>query len=124
MVSLSRFAHVYNLDEAVALIHSLRMKPVYLTNNVYQSLKAWLDSSECVAIENIPQHIQEEVRELIKCKVLVQSDDEDEQVLHFIRSRIPKPSISVCYFILSEQCNLACKYCFLGNNSADTRKSF
>jgi len=124
MVSLSRFAHAYNLGEAVALIHSLRMKPVYLTNDIYQSLKVYLDSSVRVSIENIPQNIQEEFRELIKCKVLVQSDDEDEQVLHFIRSRIPKPSISVCYFILSEQCNLACKYCFLGNNSADTRKNF
>ncbi|MDF2855811.1 MAG: Radical domain protein [Neobacillus sp.] len=124
MVSLSRFAHTYNLDETVTLIHSLRMKPVYLTREIYQSLKAWLDSPRCATIESIPQHIQEEVKELIKCKVLVQSDDEDEQVLHFIRSSIPKPSISVCYFILSEQCNLACKYCFLGNNSADTRKSF
>lgn len=124
MVSFSRFAHIYDLGEAVALVHSLRMKPVYLPSDIYQSLKACLDSSKCVTIENIPQHIQEEVRELIKCKVLVQSDDEDEQVLHFVRSRMPKPSISVCYIILSEQCNLACKYCFLGNNSANTRKSF
>lgn len=124
MVSFSRFTHTYNLDETVALIHSLRMKPVYLTINVYESLKAWLDSSHSISIDNIPQHIQEEVNELIKCKVLVQSEDEDEQVLHFIRSRIPKPSISVCYFILTEQCNLACKYCFLGNNSENTRKNF
>ncbi len=124
MVSFSRFAHVYDFGKAVALIHSLRMKPVYLTNDIYQSLKVNLESFGFVSLENIPQHMQETVKELIKYKVLVQSDDEDEKVLRFIRSKIPVPSISVCYFILSEQCNLACRYCFLGNNSEDTRKSF
>ena len=124
MVRLSRFSHVYKLGEVFALIHSLRMKPVYLTCEKYQGLKDCLDNSGFVELENVPENIQEEVRELIKCKVLVQTEDEDERVLHFIRSRIPKPSISVCYFLLSEQCNLACKYCFLGNNCADTRKSF
>ena len=26
--------------------------------------------------------------------------------------------------IMSEQCNLACKYCFLGNNDCDKRSNF
>lgn len=124
MVKLSRYVHIYSIGNAVALIHSLRLKPVYLDTMTYQGLKAWLDSSDCVALDKAPSKIQEEVQELAKCRILVQSDDEDDKVLKFIRSHIPKPSISVCYFILSEQCNLACKYCFLGNNNSATRTSF
>lgn len=124
MVKLSRYAHIYNIGDAVALIHSLRLEPVYLDAMAYQGLKAWLDSSSCVVLDEAPSKIQEEVQELAKRRILIQSDDEDDKALKFVRSHIPKPSISVCYFILSEQCNLACKYCFLGNNNLAIRTNF
>lgn len=124
MVRLSRFVHIYDIGNAVALVHSLRLKPVYLYIDTFQSLKAWLDSSVCGTLNDVPADIERVVAELKNCKILVQSEDEDDKVLKFIRSRIPNPSISVCYFILSEQCNLACKYCFLGNHDDVVRKGF
>lgn len=124
MVSFSRFTHVYELGDAVALYHSLRMKPVYLTRETYENLQAWLASSFCSNCEDAPKSIKNEVAELIKCKILTQSEDEDDKVLNFIKSKIPMPAINVCYIILSEQCNLACKYCFLGNNDVDKRCNF
>lgn len=124
MVKFSRFTHVYDVGGAYALYHSLRMKPVYLSQGVYESLRAWLASSFCDQIADAPDSISAEVKELARWKILSQSDDEDEKVLKFIKSRIPRPSISICYFILSEQCNLACKYCFLGNHDLTKRKRF
>lgn len=124
MVSLSRFAHTYELGDAVALYHSLRMKPVYLTKDTYMSLQAWLAGSSCGSILDAPEEIKNEVNELVKYKILTHKEGEDEQVLNFVRSKVPAPAINVCYIILSEQCNLACKYCFLGNNDADKRSHF
>ena len=124
MVSISRFTHSYDLDGAVALYHSLRMKPVYLTKNAFGSLQAWLASSYCDRIENAPEEIKAEVQELVKYKILTQTQDEDDKVLSFVRSKIPAPAVNVCYMIMSEQCNLACKYCFLGNNDCDKRSNF
>lgn len=124
MVGLSRFTHVYDLDNAVAMYHSLRMKPVYLSRETYKNLQAWLASSYCNNLENVPEYIQHEVKELIKCKIITQSEDEDDRVINFIKSKIPDPAINVCYMILSEQCNLACKYCFLGNNNSEKRRNF
>ena len=124
MVKISRFTHKYDLGDAIALYHSLRMKPVYLTRKAYQDLQDWLASPFCYSIEDTPDHIKNEVAELVKCKVLTKSDDEDDKVLRFIRSRAPSPAVSVCYMILSEQCNLACKYCFLGNNDKKKRHQF
>lgn len=124
MVKLSRFAHAFELDGAVALYHSLRMKPVYLSVEAYKGLQAWLADSFSLGIDSAPDYIKNEVAELKKWKILTNKEDEDDKVLEFIRARVPDPGISVCYMILSEQCNLACKYCFLGNNDAEKRSHF
>lgn len=123
MVSLSRFSHIYQLDEAVALLHSLRLKPIYLTNEKYDILKKWLNNTNS-NLENIPEDLKEIVDNLIQYKIIKKTEDEDEKVLDYVKSLIPKPAISVCYMILSENCNLACKYCFLGNNDSKKRKMF
>ena len=124
MVKLSRYTHEYDLGEVKALYHSLRMKPVFLKNETYEDLQEWLASPYCLSVEDAPENIRVEVAELAKYKILTKTDDEDDRVLSFVRSKIPKPEICICYFILSEQCNLACKYCFLGNNDCDKRSNF
>lgn len=124
MVNISRFTHVYYVGDAVALYHSLRMKPVYLSRDVYKSLQDWIASSCCNQISDAPESIAKEVAELARWKILTQSEEEDDKVLRFVKSRMPRPAISICYFILSEQCNLACKYCFLGNNDFQKRHNF
>ena len=124
MIKFSQFTHVYDVRNAVALYHSLRMKPVYLSREAYKSLQLWLASSQCEQVGDAPKSIAKEVDELIRWKILIQSEDEDDKVLRFVKSRMPKPAINICYFILSEQCNLACKYCFLGNNDKNKRHNF
>ena len=124
MVNISRFTHSYDLGDAVALYHSLRMKPVYLSKDAFEGLQAWLASPFCDKIENAPERIYTEVQELAKFKILTRDENEDDRVLQFVRSKIPSPAVNVCYMILSEQCNLAFKYCFLGNNDCAKRSNF
>lgn len=124
MVRISRYAHVYDLGDDVALYHSLRMKPVYLKKEAYEDLQAWLASSFCNDYDDAPEKIKNEVNELVKYKILNHSSEDDDKVLKFVRSKVPGPAINVCYMITSEQCNLACKYCFLGNNDAKKRSGF
>ena len=81
MIRLSRYAHVFDLDDAVALYHSLRMKPVYLKKDSYEDLQAWLVSPFCDEYENAPDAIKNEVAELAKYKILNHSEDDDELVL-------------------------------------------
>ena len=82
MVNMSRFAHSYDLGEAVALYHSLRMKPVYLSKEAFGSLQAWLASSFCDNIENAPTEISTEVLELAKYKILTQNENEAVSYTH------------------------------------------
>ena len=124
MVRMSRYTHVFDLDDAVALYHSLRMKPVYLKKDTYEDLQAWLVSPFCNEYDDAPDNLRNEVSELAKYKVLNHSEEDDDKILQFVKSRIPAPAINVCYMITSEQCNLACKYCFLGNNDKEKRSNF
>lgn len=124
MVRFSRYAHTFDLGDDAALYHSLRMKPVYLNKKAYEDLQAWLAGPHCNNYDDAPDNIKREVNELVKFKILNHSEEDDDKVLEFVRSRIPGPAINVCYMITSEQCNLACKYCFLGNNDACKRNNF
>lgn len=111
MFRLSKYSFSLDLGNHVALWHSLRLKPVFLEPYVYEDLKKGICED------------QETLNELKRNKIILSTEDEDEKVKELLKSKVPKPSISLCYFILSEGCNLACKYCFLGNNS-EIRKKF
>lgn len=124
MVRLSRYAHTFDLGDSVALFHSLRMKPVYLKKEAYEGLQAWLVGPFCNDYSDAPEELKATVDELVKYKILNHSEEDDDKVLQFVKSRIPSPAINVCYMITSEQCNLACKYCFLGNNDECKRSNF
>lgn len=124
MISVSRFTKCFDLDDTVALYHSLRMKPVYIQKAQYKELLGFLSSSQPASLDEFPSSLAAMATELRKFKILTQKKNEDDEVLQFVRSKIPTPSVNVCYLILSEQCNLACKYCFLGNNDPERRKKF
>ena len=125
MLTLSRFAHVFDVDDNhVALYHSLRMKPVYLTKIEHKHFLDFIQNSAVEDISDFPNSLAEIAIELSNCKILTKDSDTDDLVIKYFRSKIPEPAISGCYFILSEQCNLACKYCFLGNNNPEKRIHF
>ena len=125
MMVLSRFVHVFDMgDNYVALYHSLRMKPVYITKTEYHEILTFLKDSNAEDLSDFPPSLVKIATELRECKILTKDADSDSNAIKFFRSRIPEPAISGCYFILSEQCNLACKYCFLGNNDIEKRQHF
>lgn len=125
MMGLSRFAHIFDMgDDNIALYHSLRMKPVYIKKTEYQEILNFFKNSNAEDLSDFPSSLSKIATELRECKILTKDEDSDNNAIQFFRSRIPEPAISGCYFILSEQCNLACKYCFLGNNNMEKRQHF
>ena len=116
----SRYTHKSDLGDVVALYNSLRLKPVYLKKSTFLLVDRFISEN----LDTEPEEIKNEINELIKQKIIVKNSAVDEKIINFVRSGIKKPEISVCYFILTEQCNLACKYCFLGNNDKIRRSKF
>lgn len=124
-MNLSRFAHVFDMgDDHVALYHSLRMKPVYITKAEYNDVVTFLKNNNVEKLADFSPSLEKIATGLRECKILTKDSDSDNNAINFFRSRIPEPAISGCYFILSEQCNLSCRYCFLGNNDIEKRQHF
>ena len=80
------------------------MKPVFLEKSVYEQFR----EGECT---------EELETELVEKKILLSYEAEDDEVIARARKRAPKPDVNLAYFILSEHCNLACKYCFVGSDT-------
>lgn len=120
----SRFTHKFSIGNDVAFYNSLRMKPIFVTKDKYEKIECFLSQNTTGQPLEVPRDIELEIQELLKYKILIDSTEKDEKILSYVKSKLSDPEISVCYFILSEQCNLACKYCFLGNNNKEQRKKF
>lgn len=100
---ISKFVKVYHLGDMYAYYHSLKMIPVYVTKNEHDVIQSG----------DVTSKIDERtVKSLVDNMILVKDDNIG---LDVVRRNIPAPYISLAYFILTEQCNLACRYCFLGN---------
>lgn len=107
-MKLSKYVTRYNLGEYTAFYHSLRMKPVFLTSEETKLLDEWINKNNELKLS------QEVLNALKEYLILVETDD---GIIEWVQEHADKPYTCLAYFILTEQCNLACKYCFLGNSS-------
>ena len=113
-MKLSRFVHVFQIADVYAYYNSLFLRPVFLSKEEHLLLSTQSFCTEL--LENIQS-------ELLENKILVQDDNDDEKLLQKTREKLLLPYPTIAYFILSEKCNLACKYCFLGNSDVNITKS-
>ena len=114
-MKLSKFAKQFKFNDTIAYYNSLRMKPVYLTQNENIELSNYLSGKTQIINKELFNTLNE-------YKILVNSTEEDDNMLLKVRNTVTEPYINVAYFVLSEQCNMACKYCFLGNNKMTSNK--
>lgn len=114
---ISRFTHTFRVnDDILALYNSLHLIPVYVNNSEYEYI---IDSiKKGLVIEN-----EELYHELKSNKIIIGSKNDDDNILKEARDNLLYPYPTIAYFILSDKCNLACKYCFLGNSNKEIEKA-
>lgn len=105
-MKISQYVTIYPLKNSYAYYHSLKMKPVYLTEIEHNILQAGNPNYESLSRETL---------DALKQNLILVEDETN--LIEFVRRNIPAPYISLAYFILNESCNLACRYCFLGNGN-------
>ena len=107
---LSKFSHTFKMDDgSYAYYNSLQLQPVYVREEDHFIISS-------VSANELPSSLPVEVySELVKNKIIVNSPAEDALLLNRVREKLFTPYPTIMYLILSEKCNLACKYCFLGN---------
>lgn len=113
----SKFSHNYSRNGIVALFHSLKLKPLYIETDLFDSIKKVINSNEIYLSSDIMKQsngskIIEAIDLLKENRVLNEVQGRDEDVINYFKDNIGKPQIKIAYFILSESCNLNCAYCF------------
>lgn len=120
---MSRYTHVYEKNGVYAYYHSLRMKPLYINEVMHQYIQKVFCEEEYsfemlenrLSIEDL-QQFKDVVNLMVEYKMLITEKKFDDKVINTIKNSLPEPYISVCYFIMTEFCNLACSYCFIENS--------
>jgi uncharacterized protein len=113
-LSFSRFAHSFERDGVVALFHSLKMKPVFLDVQLWHKIRPMLDLPVNYhhKVESLPSTVVHTLNLLYENRVLNENAERDDEVISYFRESIRCHEIQIAYFILAENCNLCCSYCF------------
>ena len=104
---LSKFVHAIKVtNDVFALYNSLVFEPIFVSGKDLDLIL----NDEILDVETIDV--------LYKKHIFVKSPDSDEKALTRLSTKVFSNTrkLSLMYLIVSSQCNLACKYCFIENN--------
>lgn len=108
----SRFTHKFVKNGVVALFNALRLRPVYLTEQLYTKVLEIINSEICVDGRDLVC-INQAIQELKKNRIIIDNPDYDDLVLKRFQKLTGKPAVRVAYFIMTDKCNFNCSYCFM-----------
>jgi len=111
MVKLSRFVHIFEdaTLEHFALFHSIKLSPIFLeykTLGIVEVLRSGIN------LNLLTNEEKDFVEQLVNLGFVVSSDVYEDD-LNIIQSKILQPCLATMYLILTDRCNLGCKYCFV-----------
>lgn len=110
-LKLSRFVHLFDIEDSLALFHSFCVDTVFLPKEFRDSLDAL---KQGVPITEARKMLgAKSVMILVEKHFLVDASlDEMVELRECVRKDVEGTYIHTMYLLLAEPCNLACKYCF------------
>ena len=109
MFFISKFAQKIERDGYICRFNSLKNIPVFYKKEIDSRLEDYIVNEGGL----VDDEIFALVSELEKAKVIVPSQDYDDNILRAIRNCVKKPYPAILYIMLTEKCNFACDYCFI-----------
>lgn len=116
----SKYTNVFEKDGIYAYYHSLRLKPLYINKKFHELVQYLIqvkDVDEVIGVlsEEDTTIFRQLVDALINFKIFSTDKDFDNKIIERFRNNLPKPYVQIAYFVMTENCNLACSYCFIEN---------
>ncbi len=114
----SKFVHAFFKNDIVCLYHSLTHQTYYLEKKYYNTLS---DSSiRLISVENT---IGNDISLLIDSGFIVSDAYEENRIINTIADKfLQRPVINIVNLLLTDKCNLACKYCYIENCLSNSHK--
>ncbi|OGC66617.1 hypothetical protein A2274_02395 [candidate division WWE3 bacterium RIFOXYA12_FULL_43_11] len=114
----SRFLHVLDFGNGVsAFYNALNQAVVYTASDFSSALQALqkpfstaglcggLGQTERKTVRNL-------IRQLWRHKMLLEPDEDEMLDVETLRQFLNKPEIAILYLLLTDACNIACRYCY------------
>ena len=80
---------------------------------LFEATQSFVKSSKPSFDSDTMKKVLSAIEELKKQKVLIEDPSYDNVVLERFRNLTGKTLIRIAYFILTDQCNFNCSYCFI-----------
>jgi len=104
----SRWVKQFERGDAVALLHSILLNLVFVSKDIFR--KTSLPRRKDILVREIGGQT---VEVLLKEGMLVPTDNRDMDLLEKERKKLKEENtLDMMYLLLSDGCNLRCKYCF------------
>jgi len=105
--SFSRFLESIEVDGKLAIFHRLHPSPIFL------------EKEQWCHYRKKPYENEDFLKFLEEEGLLINAPEEDEAELRRIRAQyeVERKQVTILYLILTSQCNLACRYCFVSREN-------
>lgn len=115
----SNFTHVLERDGVSSLYNSLKILPVFVQTDLVPIIKSFEKGKTLSqVIEPLEAGTTEKLTGLMphlcEAKILVDARSTDQDILKWFQTQYTGfRYISIAYFLLTDNCNFGCKYCFI-----------
>lgn len=111
VLRFSKFVHKFSKDKIIALYHPLTHDIIYLEQKIFETYFGTL-GKEIKAEKDLSPRQLDLINKLISSSFLVSKNYDEDRVIQNIRDIFSgNPSFSILHFVLTDDCNLRCKYC-------------
>jgi uncharacterized protein len=117
----SRFSHVIEKEEGnlFSAINTLRLRPVYFGSEFFPIIPL-IQSGEIKCGDDLKKFnfvgkvFDDFISLLLDASILLREGKSDDAILnHFRDGFVNRNNMSILYLLLTDKCNLGCKYCFI-----------
>ena len=121
-LQVSRWCKSSIRGDAISLIHSLTLDLVFLSEPQGSTLLSVVRKG--VSRGELTAMFGELINQLVAKRLLVSNAEQDDDILHRFRlSLIENVRMNLCYLLLTDGCNLQCRYCFEDTPDAPSFKA-
>jgi len=111
-MKISRWCHIFEKKDTVALFHSLSLKVVFLHKKTSEIFFRTFKKAKTKQ-ELVRKFGEKFVSSLLTEGIIVNQCLNEEKLLDGIRERLLKDiSLELMYLLVTDHCNLRCRYCF------------